>query len=124
MTAWSADLKKHKYFNKMVNYTKDALPMRFLERRMFKTLRKYEGKDTGYLYDSMGRNITRGAFPAEYLDDVIYTEFEGHMLPVPKEYDKYLTWLYGDYMKEIPASKRHISHSIVWMDLGKHLNQY
>ena len=86
-------------------------------------MRKYEGKDTGYLYDSMGRNVSRGAFPAEYLDDVIYTDFEGKSLPVPKRYDEYLKWLYGDYMKEIPASERHVSHSIVWMDLGKHIDE-
>jgi lipopolysaccharide cholinephosphotransferase len=68
----------------------------------------------------MGRNINRGAFPASWLDEVIEVEFEGHMLPIPKEYDKYLTWLYGDYMQMIPVSKRRISHSILWMDLGEY----
>ncbi|HCA21930.1 MAG TPA: hypothetical protein DEO87_06105 [Lachnospiraceae bacterium] len=116
-------LGNHKVLNKFANGLKKVLPMRFLERRMFRVMRKYEGKDTGYLYDSMGRNVSRGAFPAEYLDDVIYTDFEGKSLPVPKRYDEYLKWLYGDYMKEIPVSERHVSHSIVWMDLGKHIDE-
>ena len=108
--------------NGLVNAGKDILPMKLLERNMFRTFRKYQGRKTGYLYDSMGRNLGRGEFPAEYLDKVIYTDFEGYKLPVPERYDEYLTWLYGDYMKEVPVSERHISHSIVWMDFGKYLD--
>ena len=47
-----------------------------------------------------------------------YVDFEGYQFPVPKEYDKYLTYLYGDYMQMIPVSQRRTSHSIVLMDLG------
>ncbi|SEF55431.1 lipopolysaccharide cholinephosphotransferase [Eubacterium ruminantium] len=107
----------------LANIGKKILPMDFLEKNMFKTLERYKGRNTGYLYDGMGRNLSRGAFPEEYLRETLYVDFEGELLPVPKEYDKYLTWLYGDYMKEIPASERHISHSIVWMDLGKYMEE-
>ena len=48
----------------------------------------------------------------------VYVDFEGYKFPVPKEYDQYLTWLYGDYMQMIPVSARRTSHSIVLTDLG------
>jgi lipopolysaccharide cholinephosphotransferase len=105
----------------ILNGLKELLPMSFLETIQEKLLTLFSRKKhPHYLYDSMGRNINRGAFPASWLDEVIEVEFEGHMLPIPKEYDKYLTWLYGDYMQMIPVSKRRISHSILWMDLGEY----
>ena len=70
----------------------------------------------------MGRNLRRGVFPKEWLDEVIYVDFEGYKLPVPKYYDEYLTYLYGDYMQMIPVSQRRTSHSIVLMDLGEYTN--
>ena len=50
----------------------------------------------------------------------MYVDFEGYRFPVPKEYDKYLTYLYGDYMQMISVSQRRTSHSIVLMDLGEY----
>ena len=70
----------------------------------------------------MGRNLRRGSFPKEWLDEAVYVDFEDRKLPVPKEYDKYLTYLYGDYMQMIPVSERRMSHSIVWLDLGEYSN--
>lgn len=110
----------HPFLCKIATFMKNILPMKFLEKRMFHTLQKYKKKETGYLYDGMGRNLRRGAFPEEWLESAVLWDFEGYRLPVPKEYDKYLTWLYGDYMKMIPVSERRTSHSIVWMDLGKY----
>ncbi len=67
-----------------------------------------------------GRNIYNGSFPIEYLDEVIYVDFEGCKLPVPKEYDKYLTFLYGDYMELAPLSTRLGCHDIKLCDIGKY----
>lgn len=65
-------------------------------------------------------NIYNGAFPKEYLDDVAYSDFEGYKFPVPKEYDKYLTFLYGDYMELAPLSTRMGCHEIALCDIGKY----
>ena len=46
--------------------------------------------------------------------------FENAKLPIPKEYDKYLKYLYGDYMEMIPVSERHVSHDIKQIDLGEY----
>lgn len=52
-------------------------------------------------------------FPVDTFKELILTEFEGRMLPVPKKYDQFLTQMYGDYMT--PPSKEMqewYSHSI------------
>lgn len=43
----------------------------------------------------------------EWYDNTIYLPFEDIMLPVPKEYDKVLTTLYGDYMTPSHAPTEH-----------------
>lgn len=105
----------------VANVLKAVLPMSFLEFMQNKLMVLYKDKkDCKYLYDSMGRNIGNGAFPAQWLDEAIWVDFENTKMPVPKEYDKYLTYLYGDYMNMIPVSKRHVSHDIVQIDLGEY----
>ncbi len=102
----------------VVNRVKKFVPMPFAEWLQKKMLRFYQHRRSRYLYDGMGKNLGRGPFPAEWLDEAVYVDFEGYKLPVPREYDKYLTWLYGDYMQMIPVSERRTSHCIVMTDLG------
>ncbi len=110
----------HPLVCKIVDKVKYIVPMRFALWAQNRLLEFYKNRDTGYLYDGMGRNLSRGSFPEEWLKEVVYVDFEGYQFPVPKEYDKYLTYLYGDYMQMIPVSSRRTSHSIVLMDLGEY----
>lgn len=57
-------------------------------------------------------------------DNVVYKEFEGHMLPVMKGYKKYLRRIWGDYMKLPPPEKRVAKHDIVFIDLYKSYKNY
>lgn len=54
-------------------------------------------------------------------DEAIWVDFENAKLPIPKEYDKYLKYLYGDYMEMIPVSERHVSHDIKQIDLRENM---
>lgn len=110
----------HRVQSAIVTVMKNILPMRFLEWFQNKCLTHYKNKDTDYLYDGMGRNVYKGDFPKYYLDNVIEWDFEGYKFPIPKEYDKYLTYLYGNYNEMVPASARQTSHSILVMDLGEY----
>lgn len=38
-----------------------------------------------------------GTFKSEYFSEMILMDFEGHLLPVPKDYDSYLKVKYGEY---------------------------
>lgn len=49
-------------------------------------------------------------FPREWFDESILVEFEGHKLPAPKEYDKILRKVYGNYMTFPPKEQQVIHH--------------
>ncbi|MDO4322939.1 MAG: LicD family protein [Lachnospiraceae bacterium] len=110
----------HPIICKIVDHVKYLIPMRFALWAQNRSLEFFKNRKTEYLYDGMGRNLKRGSFPAAWLEEAVYVDFEGYQFPVPKEYDKYLTYLYGDYMQMIPVSQRRTSHSIVLMDLGEY----
>ncbi|MCH5296251.1 MAG: LicD family protein [Ruminococcus sp.] len=105
----------------VANVLKTIFPLAFLEKIQNTLMSQFKNKKNAkYLFDSMGRNITRGEFPKQWLQEIIYVDFENEKLPIPKEYDKYLKYLYGDYMEMIPVSQRHVSHDIIQMDLGEY----
>ncbi len=97
-------------------------PLKLSERLLHRLLRWYQHRETGFLYDGMGRNISHGAFPEAWLAEAVEMEFEGYRFPVPREYDKYLRYLYGDYEQMIPVSERRTSHTIEWLDLGEYVD--
>ncbi|MCD7833081.1 MAG: LicD family protein [Lachnospiraceae bacterium] len=99
---------------------KGLIPMKLAIWMRDQTLVIFRNRETGYLYDGMGQNMARGAFPEKWLSEVLYVDFEGYSLPVPKEYDAYLTWLYGDYMWLPPKEQRHPGHDTVKLDFGKY----
>lgn len=52
-------------------------------------------------------------FPSGTLKDIIYVEFEGRKLPIPKNYDTCLTQYYDDYMTPPSAEEQQwYSHNI------------
>lgn len=53
----------------------------------------------------------RGIIPAEVFADVADIEFEGELFTAPKNYDTYLTCLYGDYLPEPPKEKQKTHHN-------------
>lgn len=107
----------------VTDFCKKLFPIRFSMWLEKKTLTFFKGKKNAkYLYDGMGRNIYNGVFPAKLLDEVIYADFEGFKLPVPKQYDEYLTFLYGDYMQLAPLSTRLGCHIIEQCDIGEYNN--
>ncbi len=53
----------------------------------------------------------KGIIPAEVFAETIEIEFEGEKFPAPKDYDTYLTCLYGDYLPEPPKEKQKTHHA-------------
>lgn len=78
-------------------------------------------RDRRFLYDSMGINIEKGAYPAQWLAKEKYLVFRGREFPVPGEYDRYLRYLYGDYTRWVPVTRRRCCHEAPWVDLGSRI---
>ena len=55
-------------------------------------------------------NRWKDMFPAEVFAEWIDLPFRGENFPAPKQYDAYLTTLYGDYM-QIPKAQDRVAHS-------------
>ena len=104
----------------VTNFFVKLFPLRFSYFLMNQTISFFKRKKNAkFLYDGMGRNVYNGSFDAGILDEVEYHDFEGYRLPVPKRYDEYLTFLYGDYMELAPLSTRLGCHEILQCDIGK-----
>lgn len=58
-------------------------------------------------------------FPVTWCREFADYPFEGGAFPGPKEFDKFLTTLYGDYMQLPPEGQRENRHQIVEMDFGE-----
>lgn len=58
-------------------------------------------------------------FQQEWVENLAEYSFEGVSFPGPKNYDAYLTALYGDYRKLPPEEERENRHQIVEIDFGE-----
>ncbi len=62
--------------------------------------------------------------PKFYFDDGVNAQFEGLPVRVPKEYDKYLSKKYGDYMSDLPEEEKKGHHYYCVCDLDKSYKYY
>lgn len=82
-----------------------------------KVMKIYNNKHTGYL-----NHMTNGTTTARFhkylisFDDYTKTierDFEGYKFPIPENYDKILTNIFGDYMKLPPKDMQRSHHGII-----------
>lgn len=81
--------------------------------KILKTQDLWKSKISGNI---MGAYRTREMVPTSWLgdkDEDVYYQFEDIKLRGYKEYDKYLNYLYGDYMKMPPDGSRKIHFKLV-----------
>lgn len=114
-------MRKKKLVLKMTEY----LPFFFLSKlfnrnwiikRYEKTLILYNNKKCIYLKEPDLR-YGKVVIPVDSLKEFVNLEFEGEMFQCPKEYDKVLEILYGDYMKFPPKSERGNWHHVIDIQL-------
>ncbi len=79
------------------------------DRKMKKILHQLAAVRGNEILDYYGLDIglfSAITYPKEWFGEPRRVEFEGHMLPVPAEAEKYLTKRYGDFMTLPPEDKR------------------
>lgn len=72
-----------------------------------KCLTQYNKFQTGFSYQ---KGLYFRRYPTSYFDKYIDIEFEGNTFMAISEYDKYLTYIYGNYMTPPPVSERVPKH--------------
>ena len=91
-----------------------------LTKKCLNFLKKYSDANSKNVFDI---SATAKEYPLIYDKDdfkeVIQVKFEDTYVNVPKNYDKILTELYGDYM-QLPPEEDRYNHPIDIIDFGKY----
>ena len=90
--------------------------LRKIENKLFN---KYSNKKFVCDHNGIPKEYRKYRIPKVLLENHIMKDFEGHSYAIPKEYDKYLSLLYGNYMT-LPPENQRVTHMIQQLDLGKY----
>ena len=74
---------------------------------------------SGMIANFCGQWGEKEIVPAEWYAEACELEFEGLTVKAPKEYHKWLTQVYGDYMQLPPVEKRVTHHRTLVIDLDR-----
>lgn len=94
---------------------------KWLRNRLELELSRYENQTTkkvaalGGAYGYKKESVER-----QWFNESVELPFEDIFLSAPKEYEKYLTYFYGDYMTPPPENKRNNRHQALEIDFGKY----
>lgn len=90
----------------------------FYMRSAKKAISKYPTDSAKNVANIFGmKRYNKEIMPREYFGTPKRAEFEGHLLPIPEQSDKYLTHLFGDYKKLPPKNERQPHHmDLTWED--------
>lgn len=99
--------KKGYIYDKMFKIVRKLLPFNYFSKKYISELKNYPLLDsdyTGYVWHAEW--LPRLIFPSMFFLSSIEWPFEDTTIPVPREYDKYLSQQFGDYMQLPPENKR------------------
>ncbi len=99
---------------------------RFLPGRLFLAIAK-KGKKNGntvHTFFAAARNYEKNVFPREFFSEMTEGEFDGSMYPIPKNYDRLLSALYGEYMVLPPEGERKKKVHAIFVDTANSYEKY
>lgn len=98
-------------------------------QRLFNSYKKYEQliqKETKGDYYADYRHssnvVLAGLYKKDYMENTIEVKFEDFTIPIPSDYDGYLTQEYGNWRQLPPLEKRKSDHPQFYVDLGRRLD--
>lgn len=89
------------------------LPMSDIRKKIKDVAMMYDGQNTGVVGITMSVDNPKDVYPSDLFEDYIDVSFEGHTFKAIRQYDKWLSVCYGDYMQLPPVEKRTGKHSVV-----------
>lgn len=99
---------------------------RCLPMKPFVKLAQKGGEDSEYVHTFLGggREYGKNVFPRAWFRERVEMPFADGKYPVPKEYDKLLTMLYGAYMVLPPEEERVVKQHALLVDLDTSYEEY
>lgn len=105
---------------KLMMFAAYPVKIPFLHNFLRSQVEKWNNKDTDYLLFWTGRyRFHKSFYSKDIFDEAIYIPFEDTMLPVPKEYDRWLSQIFGDYMTPPPV-KEQVGLHLKGVNFGKY----
>ena len=93
----------------------------YVHRKLQNVIRQYDFESHNTL---MPHNDKQKTFTREILGEPTEYDFEGRKYYGVKDYDKYLTIIFGDYMTLPPVEQRVVHHNLVCCDLNRSYKEY
>lgn len=99
---------------------------RLLPMKPFLALTKSGKEDSLLVHSFLGgaSGYGKSVYPRECFGEKISGTFEGKQYPIPAEYDRLLTILYGDYHRIPPEEERLCKRHAILVDLEKSYEHY
>lgn len=113
-----------KYINKFLYFIRLNKHIGFVSARFEKLISKYSPNDSLMLCNHGNWQGKLDYSPREYYEDGKTFKFEGIRVRVPKDYDRYLSQKYGDYMSDLPEEEQKSHHSCIICDCSNSYKKY
>lgn len=98
---------------------------RFLPRKLFcRVAAGKQGSGQLHSFFAAASSYRKNIYSQNYFQDRIHVPFGSGSFPIPREYDKLLTILYGDYMTLPPEEERRVKQHAILVDLNRSYEEY
>lgn len=81
-----------------------------LQKKQLNKILSYRESNSNYIGNIFGAWFEKEYFKKEIYENLERSQFENLLLPIPKNFDVYLTQMYGNYMELPPVEKRVPKH--------------
>lgn len=107
LMAIKQNLSKNPFQRILLKVKGGRVPMEILAEKINKiAMKRNEETNCPYLFEMVAGALCKEPFPKEVFDSYIEMQFENRRYMSVRDYDKYLTSTFGDYMTLPPIEKR------------------
>lgn len=105
---------------KLMMITAYPVKISFIRKFLKRQVEKWNKKNTTHrLLWPLRYRYKKSFYHKDIFEDAIYVPFENITLPIPKEYDRWLSQIFGDYMTPPPVEEQ-VGLHLQGVDFGKY----
>ncbi|HHW91057.1 MAG TPA: LicD family protein [Clostridiales bacterium] len=113
------DKKKRPLWKNAAIWFSKLFDTKKLQYRLEKIVKKNSFQESSYVAMCVGQYRLGEILPKEVYGTPVKLKFRDRYFNAPQDYDRYLSSIYGDYMRLPPEEKRISGHNFVYVDLNK-----